>query len=197
MAICPNCSSEMPEGIRFCSECGAKLEAAAAPFAQPAFTPELLDLEPSVTPEAPAAPMQPEAPAPAAFTPPVTVEAPAPAEVPASPARPAYPAQAAPTQPTDDRPHRKSRYAPMTSAGMALELFLMGIPVLGLIFMILWSCGVCRKIARRNLARAALSLWVLALVVLIAAALVCRFVFPNEITALFESLVPGYTIQWG
>jgi len=84
----------------------------------------------------------------------------------------------------------------MSSVGMAVEIFLMSIPVIGFILMILWSCGVCRKIARRNLARACLILLVVAVVLLVAAALLARFVFPEELTRLVEQILPGYTIQW-
>ena len=73
----------------------------------------------------------------------------------------------------------------------------MSIPVLGLVLMILWSCGVCRKIARRNLARAYLILLIVGIVLLIVAALLIRFVFKDQFTLFFERLVPGYTIQWG
>ena len=115
-------------------------------------------------------------------------------------AQPVYPYAAAPVQtiPTQDsRPPKKSPYAPMSSIGMAVQLFLMGIPVIGLILSIIWSCGVCRKIARRNLARACLILLILGIVAAIVGALLIRFVFQSEFTDLFERLVPGYTIQWG
>jgi len=120
----------------------------------------------------------------------------APSAAPAAPAAAAYPpaAQKAPEDP--DKPHKKSRYAPMTSWGMAIELFLMSIPVIGFILMIVWSCGVCRKIARRNLARACLILFIAALIVIIACALLARFVFPDQVTGIFEKVFPGYTIQW-
>ena len=65
-----------------------------------------------------------------------------------------------------------------------------------IILMILWSCGVCRKIARRNLARAYLILLILAVVLLIVGALLARFVFKDDITRIVEQIIPGYTIQW-
>jgi uncharacterized membrane protein len=85
----------------------------------------------------------------------------------------------------------------MSSLGMAVELFLMSIPVVGFVLMILWSCGVCRKIARRNLARAYLILLVAGIVVAVILAILGRFVFKDQLTALVEQLLPGYTIQWG
>ena len=84
----------------------------------------------------------------------------------------------------------------MSSLGMAVEIFLMSIPVVGFILMILWSCGVCRKLARRNLARAYLILLIVALVLAVVMALLGRFVFKDQLTQLVEQLLPGYTIQW-
>jgi len=108
----------------------------------------------------------------------------------------AYPAPAAVPAEDPDKPGRKSKYAPMTSVGMAVEIFLMSIPVVGFVLMILWSCGVCRKIARRNLARAYLILLIVGIIVLVVLALLGRFVFSDELTRLVEQVLPGYTIQW-
>ncbi len=85
----------------------------------------------------------------------------------------------------------------MSGIGMAVQLFLMNIPVIGLVLSILWACGVCRKIARRSLARAHLILLVIGILLLVAAAIVLRFCFTEEITRLFEQAFPGYTIKWG
>lgn len=184
----------------------------AAPFAQESpsvllgteLAAEEVSPEKPELPYAPAAPAAPaaqaaQAPSPAPETAPEAAPAPA-APVSAAPAAaapaavPVYPA--APAE-DPDKPDRKSKYAPMTSLGMAVEIFLMSIPVLGLVLMILWSCGVCRKLARRNLARAYLILLIVGIVLLIVAALLIRFVFKDQFTLFFERIVPGYTIQWG
>ena len=116
----------------------------------------------------------------------------------AKPARAASPYETAPqAEPQEPRPGRKSPYAPMSGIGMAVQLFLMNIPVIGLVLSILWACGVCRKIARRSLARAHLILLVIGILLLVAAAIVLRFCFTEEITRLFEQAFPGYTIKWG
>ncbi len=116
-----------------------------------------------------------------------------------APAQPVYPYTPAepPRTPQEPRPARKSPYAPMTSIGMAIQLFLMNIPVIGLILSIIWACGVCRKIARRNLARAWLILLILGILLIVALAVVARFCFTEEITRIFEQVFPGYTIKWG
>ena len=215
---CPACGAELPLEARHCTECGARLEEAAAPIPEDAAakaeaaaaeasavfgTPSFAQPSPSqlgMTVEEPAdekpepAYAPPAAPAYAAPAAAAAAAAAAPAYAPET--RPEYP----PVRPSEtadpDRPGRKSRYAPMTSVGMALEILLMSIPVVGFILMILWSCGVCRKIARRNLARAYLILLIFALVLLIAGALLARFVFKDDITRIVEQIIPGYTIQW-
>ena len=116
------------------------------------------------------------------------------------PAQPVYPPQQPARSASYDgeaRPGKKSPYAPMSGIGMAVQLFLMSIPVIGLILSILWACGVCRKIARRSLARAWLILLIIGILLLVAAAIVLRFCFTDEITHLFEQAFPGYTIKWG
>ena len=217
---CPACGAELPADARHCTECGAKLESAdaagtaaeavvapaedaaakaeaaaaeaSAVFAAPSFAqPSPAQL--GVTAEEPAE----EKPEPA-YAPPVAPVYTAPAAAPAyaPETRPEYPPVRQPETADPDRPGRKSKYAPMTSAGMAVEILLMSIPVVGFILMILWSCGVCRKIARRNLARAYLILLILAVVLLIVGALLARFVFKDDITRIVEQIIPGYTIQW-
>ena len=187
-----------------------------APFAQqppsvllsetPAAAEELSQEKPEPAyPSQSAAPVQ-SAPAPSPYAPPIApayaappAAAPAAAAAPVYPAPAAYPqpaAQAAPAAEDPDKPDKKSKYAPMTSLGMAVELFLMSIPVVGFVLMILWSCGVCRKIARRNLARAYLILLIVGLVVAVILAILGRFVFKDQITQLVEQAIPGYTIQW-
>ena len=114
----------------------------------------------------------------------------APAKAPASPVAPD------PADSGDPKPGKKSAYAPMSSFGMAVQIFLMSIPLVGLILSIVWACGVCRKIARRNLARAWLILMIVCVLLTVALALVLRFCFPQELTRAFEWLCPGYTIIW-
>lgn len=178
-------SQEKPEPA-YPSQSAAPAQSAAAsqsPAPAPAPTP---------SPYAPSA-------APAAAPAPAAAQAAPAAAAPVYPAPAAYPrpaAQAAPVAEDPDKPDRKSKYAPMTSLGMAVELFLMSIPVVGFVLMILWSCGVCRKIARRNLARAYLILLIVGLVLAVVLAILGRFVFKDQITQLVEQALPGYTIQW-
>ena len=181
------------------AEPAPQFTAAAGPA--PVETP-VSQVSPDPVPQAPApayaAPAAPAytAPQPAA---PAYQAQPAAQPVYQQPAQPVYPPQQ-PTRSSSDaeaRPGKKSPYAPMSGIGMAVQLFLMSIPVLGLILSILWACGVCRKIARRSLARAWLILLIIGILLLVAAAIVLRFCFTDEITHLFEQVFPGYTIKWG
>lgn len=119
-----------------------------------------------------------------AAVPPAAAPAPAPAP---------NPAAAAPGEP---EPGRKSRYAPMSSWGIALQIVLMGIPGVGLLLTVIWACGGCRKIVRRNIARAYVILALLGILLTVVLALLLRFCFAEELTQLFEQMVPGYTIRW-
>ena len=220
---CTECGAKLEAlPVDAAADTAAKAEQAAseaeavfgAPFAQ---QPPSVLLSESPAPAEDLSPEKPEpaypsqgaspahaSPAPGPYAPPAAAPA-APAAPPAAPApaAAAYPAAypppaavAAPAAEDPDKPDRKSKYAPMTSLGMAVELFLMSIPVVGLVLMILWSCGVCRKIARRNLARAYLILLIVGLVVTVVLAILARFVFKDQLTGLVEQLIPGYTLQW-
>ena len=169
---------------------------APAPAAEPEPAPAPAEA-PAPAPAAPASPYQAPAnpyQAPAA---PQSVYQPPVSPYPQQPVQPAYPYGAAEAPRTQEaKPGRKSPYAPMSSFGMAVQLFLMGIPVIGLILSIVWACGVCRKIARRNLARAWLILLIVAIVLSVAGILVLRFCFPDQLVQAFEQAFPGYTIKW-
>ena len=211
MITCPSCGAALPQGTKHCTECGAKLDApladaAEATAAKAEDAAAAVEAMPQEKPEpaypsqstAPVTPAPAPAPAPSPYASPAPA-APAAAAAPVYPAAAAYPppaAQAAPAAEDPDKPDKKSKYAPMTSLGMAVELFLMSIPVVGFVLMILWSCGVCRKIARRNLARAYLILLIVGLVAAVILAVLGRFVFKDQITQIVEQAIPGYTIQW-
>jgi hypothetical protein len=80
------------------------------------------------------------------------------------------------------------REEPVSTGGYFGILFLMMLPVVNLLLMILWACGGCRKVNKRNLARALL-LWtavgcVLSMVVL----LMWRLLFGSEVNAWLESV---------
>ena len=121
--FCTHCGREIPDGVRFCTECGISAAANLPP----------------------AAPVPPER------------RRPAPSPAPSMPP-PAIP------QPVPDLPAKGSKYEPITTGGYLGSILLMSVPVLGLLIMIIWACGGCRKINKRNLARAMLIFLVISLI---------------------------------
>ena len=158
-----------------------------APFAAPAFEPSMLtpDEAPKQEPVSPyqAPPQEPVRPVP---PPPGNTTG---GYVPAPP-RSDYTAR-----PRESTPTRKSRYAIMTTWGVLLQVVLMSIPGLGFLLTVIWALGGCRKVMRRNIARAHFLLHVLLVLILMIGVLVLRFFFPDVFVDVFEYLFPGYTIR--
>ena len=61
-------------------------------------------------------------------------------------------------------PGPDSKYEPITTKGYIGIALLMAIPVVGIILAIIWACGGCRKINKRNFARAMLIMMIIALI---------------------------------
>lgn len=200
MNKCSNCGAELKDGVRFCVECGYAVsqaedqpEAVASPIeaaAEAIFAVEEAaetGIEPPVEAapvSEPVKPAEPVSPAPSGY-----------GFTAAPPAAPSMDRQSAPVD-APGKPPKKSRWEIMSGKGTLGAILLMNIPVVGLILMIAWSCGACRKYAKRNLARAMLILFCACLVLSVAAALVIRFAFPDTVVAVFEALCPGYTLSF-
>ena len=198
MAICISCGNEIAENAKFCINCGApkaveektaeeevKVETAvpvaafneaaklseeqpAAPAVETEFIPKHLFIENDDKKTNPYENVI----------------------IPAAPAKPEEPAPAE----NADKPGKKSKWDIITTKGYVDINLLMAIPGIGLILTIIWACGGCRKYAKRNYARAALIFIAIGILLLIAAALVIRFIFPEIIVQAFEIVCPGYTI---
>lgn len=64
------------------------------------------------------------------------------------------------------QPPKGSRYAPISTWGYTGIILLFSIPVIGWIFCLVWACGGCAKINKRNLARGYILTFVLVVLVL-------------------------------
>ena len=133
--FCTNCGKEIPEEAVFCTECGTPAPVGAA------------------APQSAAQAPQPE---------PVYQPAPEPAP-PVHRAQPYAPCYAPPAG-EEDAPPRGGKYEPLSTGGFIGSMILMAIPVVGWAVAIIWACGGCRQVNKRNLARATLVLLVIGLV---------------------------------
>ena len=91
------------------------------------------------------------------------------------PPQPAY--QPAAAYGGDMASAKGSKYEPITTGGFIGIMLLMCIPIVGQILMIVWALGGCRKINKRNLARASLIMMVVALVISFILGLVLKSLF--------------------
>jgi len=163
--FCTNCGAEVEDGLRFCTECGAQMEEKAG--VSTGASVQEYDL--------PVAPMRQPQPAPrqqAAY----------------------HYAQ------EDSRPARRSKapgpnspYAPITTWGFVGTMLLLSIPIVGLVLTIVWACGGCRKINKRNLSRAFLILMVIGLILGLVAGLVVRGIVKSALkeAGISEELLDG------
>ena len=78
-------------------------------------------------------------------------------------------------------PTKGSKYDPITTKGFIGIGLLMCIPVIGIVLTIVWACGGCKKINKRNLARASL--------IMMAIGLVFSLIFSIAVKAIISSAV--------
>jgi len=187
--FCTQCGAFLDDDKLFCTECGKPLDSADAPAPAQAPAPRVIT--------APTAPSRREsqtrsprtgtgigtdrparsAPRHSAYA----AEPPPPqrrdygGETPAAP-RGAYGA--------DAPPPRGSRYEPISVGGYIGISLLMCIPIVGLILMLVWAFGGCRKVNKRNLARASLIMMVIALVISLILGLVFRSLFKKTVESI-------------
>lgn len=92
---------------------------------------------------------------------------------------------------SDNTPGDDSKYQPISTWGYVGIILLLGIPFVGLTIAIVWACGGCRKVNKRNFARAFLIMSVIMLIsgifVKMAVQMVVDKMMTYAISAISES----------
>ena len=168
--FCTNCGATLPDDKNFCTECGTPVATVDATGAEPATEPVV---EP--TPASQQAPPVQQTPPPVYQAPPVQQTPP-----------PTYQYQNT-VSAGEAVPPKGSKYDPITTGGYIGIMLLMCIPIVGLILMLVWAFGGCKKLNKRNLARASL--------IMMAIGLVFSLIFGFVIKALFNKAVEAVGID--
>lgn len=183
--FCTGCGMELTDGLMFCTGCGTKVPE-GAPAEAPAVKEEI-PAEEKVVKE------------------PVMVQAqPEQQQQYIPPQQQPPPQQTAYTQPPLpreilDSDIKGTKYEPISAWGFIGIMLLMCIPIVGILLVIIWACGGCRKLCKRSLARATLIMaaigLVISLIIGIAAGGFINFLSknadadePGGIAAVFSSI---------
>ncbi len=158
MANCTRCGAELKSGIKFCTECGAAVPETRTEGV--AFAKERKAELPTADNQQPVQQT--------VYQQPINTQ-------------PAPP-RAQPI--TEQAPGPGSPYGLISTGGYIGIMLLLCIPIIGLILMIVWACGGCRKHQKRNMARAMLIMTVIMLVI----GLVIGLVFRGVIVSVFDTL---------
>ena len=169
MAFCTNCGNLEADGIKFCTSCGALMDdfssAQTVQPEQPASQPEPPVSQPVQPASQPVQPIQ---------------QQPAPQQVQQPPQYAIPPTQATQTV---------YKEVPISTGGYVGIIFLLSLPLINLLFLIIWACGGCNKVNKRNFARAIL-IWVLIGIILSGLLfLTATFIYDEEINALKDWLL--------
>lgn len=173
---CPKCGAEVADGARFCTTCGQSL---AAPAPKPAAAP---------------APQPKPAPAPQ----PRPVQQPVQQPVrqyaaPQQPVQPAYPTQQQAQYSSVKHGGVPAQYKPIGAWGYFGLSILFSIPIVGFIFLIVFSFNNS-NINRRNYARSFFC-GLLVAAILIAILVVLWFIFKDRILDFFNGILGNFGID--
>jgi len=157
--FCTSCGANLNDDIKFCTECGATLEMEAT---QPVASAAPL-------PKQEAVPVMQAAPSPQA-----------------EPVEKRTKKKNRPLYEDCDAPAHGSRYEPISTKGYIGISLLACIPIIGLVLLIVWACGGCKKINKRNFARAMLIMMAIALVFSLILGVVVKSAVGRSIAAIEE-----------
>lgn len=165
MSFCTNCGNEIKDNMKFCTECGTP------------FTGEVNAGTPQPETVTPASPIVQEQ---------VMMQTPPPAQTQTPPpVQPVPPVQQVPVQQMAKKgeyvPGADSKYQPISTWGYIGIMLLMCIPIVGFILLIVWAIGGCRKVNKRNLARASLIICAISLVFSLIIGFAVRSVISNAL----------------
>ncbi len=194
MANCTKCGAELKDGVKFCTECGnvvAENKPETTPTPQEARQQTAQQPQPQRQPQ-----RQPQQPQPqrqihtqqAYAQPQQTYQQPAPAYQQPAYAPPA-PVYAQPMQ--EQEPGPDSRYGLISTGGYIGIMLLLAIPIIGFILMIVWACGGCKKLQKRNLCRAMLIVMAVMLVLSLILGFAIRGLAKSVIGTIEEEI--GYS----
>ena len=209
MKTCPVCQKVLTDQAKFCFFCGASLLNAepepVAPEAVDPVVPEEPEATDPIAPEvfepafaeAPVAEPEPvldPAPEPA-FVPdpePVFTPEPEPAPEPEPTPEPVPVAEPKPAEPEPKQPivlATDSRSL-MTTVGYIFTTILFHIPLIGLVFMIVWGCGKTKNLSRKRFSLACLIMRLIGYIVVLAAAVFLLICFSGVFPALWAAVKP-------
>ncbi|MDO4835783.1 MAG: zinc ribbon domain-containing protein [Clostridia bacterium] len=205
MKTCPVCQKVLTDQAKFCYYCGASL-LNDQPFAPEVAEPEEPAAPEVFEPEAPVAPevVEPEEPAaPAPVEEPAPVETPEPEPAPApipTPVKEPEPAPRPAPQPVKTEPEAKQPIvlatdsrSLMTTAGYIFTTILFHIPVIGLIFMIVWGCGKTKNLSRKRFSLACLIMRLIGFIVLLCAAVFVLILFSGKFPILTKAFAEFFS----
>lgn len=167
MAFCTECGTNVPDDVKFCTACGKPMGAAP-------------QTEPVMAGASPPAASQPQSASAYVSRPgqaPVYIQQPGQTPVTAG----------IPVVAGDAAPSKGSKYEPITTGGYIGIMLLMCIPIVGQILTIVWAFGGCRKINKRNLARAMLVFLVISIVLSVILFFIGRWVMDAATSYMSEA----------
>ena len=165
MAFCINCGKQVPADVKFCTSCGSPVTG---------------ETEQTVRQQPVQSPPQPVQQAVAQQTPPPVVQP-----------QTEYAHQQGYTSQTMQQPMQQQSVAiyteePITTGGYIGIFLLLMLPLVNMICLIIWACGGCRKVNKRNMARAMLIWMIIGAVLSGVVVLIITLFFSSELDSLKE-----------